>query len=469
MKREPSYNPRTRVFTGSALTNRGRSARRGISVLWLVVTMPIFLFLFVGVVMIGNIWLARVELENALEASALAAVKNWAEFPNYGGDTLSSRGVGKTYALANTMTGVPVEISTNYDQLNVTGSANQNLLCDPTKPGPLNVPPPGGNLIFGAVTITNPRTPSEYIEFDAGTSPGAGSGSVIFDASANGQPGGGGGTTNTDNWWGVSFRPTATTPANFTISRLVFDLRANGGSGSFGSIPALSDNVAPHMVSSGGTDQPDIFGFDAVPANQISFSILPATPWIMTITFNAFGGDPGFEPCDRMRFGVELDGVGPSTGGGSLKDDGDSVGHDGVRVAIYYADSGVERPAPVYATFLDTQHPSNQCVNQLDSSSPCTPFSMIVHPGLYPDVPCPPASAPKNNGQSLAFASGSGGNAFGVRAQAIVPVPNPFCGFCGLAIKPHYVTVKTTAMYDPAEGQPRLIRVDEYYCPGPKP
>ncbi len=471
MIKESFHTAHKRSSSSLVSADRRRSGREGIAVLWLIVTLPIFVFLFVGVIMIGNIWLARVEVENALEGAALAAVKEWGD--NNGGNTLVPRNVGVAYAAANTVSAVPVEIRTNYDLNNTTGSANQNLLCDPVKPDPVNGILPGGNLVFGAVTITNPGTPQEHVEFDAGTSPSCGAGGVSFDVSANGG-GGGNDQTNTDNWWGVSFRPTQNMPVGITISRLVYDLRANGGDGVFDGVPTLSDNVSPHKVRiNDANQQPDIFGFAGPPYSQISFAINPATPWIMTVSFQpAIGGggnviDAGFSPCDRMRFGVGLNGVGPNQGGGSLRDDGDGVGYDRVVVAVYFAIGGQELPNPVYATFEDTQHPANQCVNGQDSA--CTTPSMVLHPGLYPDVPCPPSSSPGNNGQSLAFANGSGGNAFGVRAQAIVPVKNPFCGFCGLTLTPHYVTVQTTAIYDCTQRRPRLVRVDEYICPGPKP
>ena len=135
--------------------------------------MPIFVFLFVGVVMIGNIWLARVELENALEAAALAAVQEWGS--SGGGNTLVPRNVGVAYAAANTISAAPVVIGTNYDP--ITGGANQNELCDPTKPDPITVTP-SGNLVFGAVTIDNPGTPSEFVRFNAGISPNCGPGTV---------------------------------------------------------------------------------------------------------------------------------------------------------------------------------------------------------------------------------------------------------------------------------------------------
>ena len=67
-------------FDGAAC--QGASAgrlRRGAVTLWTVLFMPVLLVLFFVVVEGVNLWLARVELENALESSALAAVKHWAE------------------------------------------------------------------------------------------------------------------------------------------------------------------------------------------------------------------------------------------------------------------------------------------------------------------------------------------------------------------------------------------------------
>ena len=175
MIREPCCNPRRRFFPGSASAKRGRFARRGISVLWLIVTLPIFVSLFVGVVVVGNIWLARVELENALEAAALAAVKEWGE--KGGGDTLVPRNVGVAYAGANTISGAALDICTNYG--GEAGSLNQNLLWAPVKPNPATGARADGNLVFGAVTVVNSGTPGEHVKFDARTHPSCESGNGV--------------------------------------------------------------------------------------------------------------------------------------------------------------------------------------------------------------------------------------------------------------------------------------------------
>jgi len=71
---------------------------------------PVFLVLLGLVVNVANLWLARVELENALESAALAAVKEWVENPSTPDPTTGPRAVGIAYAAANTVRGQPVSL-----------------------------------------------------------------------------------------------------------------------------------------------------------------------------------------------------------------------------------------------------------------------------------------------------------------------------------------------------------------------
>ncbi|MCS7303479.1 MAG: pilus assembly protein TadG-related protein, partial [Thermoguttaceae bacterium] len=74
-------------------SGRDRRARRGIATFWLLLFVPVFLVLLGLVVNVANLWLARVELETALEAAALAAVKEWGE--NLSGGTSIPTQVGQ--------------------------------------------------------------------------------------------------------------------------------------------------------------------------------------------------------------------------------------------------------------------------------------------------------------------------------------------------------------------------------------
>jgi Flp pilus assembly protein TadG len=104
--------------------------------LWLVVGVPVFLLLLCFLVEVGNIWLARLELENSLEAAALAAVKEWGDAG--GGSTHRPRDLAALYATSNTVTGTPVVMATNH---NPAHAPNENDAS-------------AGDLVFGAITTT---------------------------------------------------------------------------------------------------------------------------------------------------------------------------------------------------------------------------------------------------------------------------------------------------------------------------
>jgi Flp pilus assembly protein TadG len=88
--------------------------RSGVSTLWLILTLPVALCLLGVVVETGNLWLARVELTNALEAATLAGVDQWGDA---GGNTMADRNTARatavTFALTNTVNDWPVGVGAN--------------------------------------------------------------------------------------------------------------------------------------------------------------------------------------------------------------------------------------------------------------------------------------------------------------------------------------------------------------------
>lgn len=66
---------------------------------------------------VSNLWMARVELRNALDAAALSGVKTWGE----GGATATARNDAQVTAGLNTVTGSPVVLD-----LNAGGGTNGN-------------------------------------------------------------------------------------------------------------------------------------------------------------------------------------------------------------------------------------------------------------------------------------------------------------------------------------------------------
>ncbi len=136
---------RTRAGRGSPWGRLGNRPRRAVVTLWTLLMLPVLLVLFAVVVEGVHLWLARVELENAVEAAALAAVKEWAAWPSGPGPdwTQPARIVGQQYAAANTILRTPVEIETNQDVFDPLTNPNENLGCE-------------GHLIFGAITEQDP-------------------------------------------------------------------------------------------------------------------------------------------------------------------------------------------------------------------------------------------------------------------------------------------------------------------------
>jgi hypothetical protein len=423
---------------------RGPNRRKGVYTLWTILFLPALVLGFILVVDGAQLWLARVELENSLEAAALAAVKEWGDAN--GGSTLVPRLIGVEYAAANTINGLPVAISTNY---NPNNPPNQNDSC-------------AGNLVFGAVS-QEAGTPCPRYIFNAGIQPSCGAGRALIDASGQGNL-----QTGNNYEWGIAFQRDELTPPNLLIASVVIDLGL--GNDAYFDVQSglgLADAVSPNAVNDGGTlDQPDISGFPA-PTTQIQWTYSGLAyggtrAKILTFTFypDPVSGDPGFQPCDRFRFGQMV--VKEDTNG---QFDGDDMGRLGVRVTVVFSLGGILLP-PVTGTFFDNQDVGREC-----SFQGYDPFcgSMIVSPSGIPDLPCPPGDAPKNNGQSYVLLPGGGMRNFGVRAQATVSVNSLLCRLCGNLFGPFDINACTTAMYDCTERRPRLIRVErqDFICPGP--
>jgi hypothetical protein len=425
-----------------------RSRRRGSATLWMVMWLPCLMALFCVLVGVANLWLARVELENALESAALAAVKQWGDAG--GGDTLAARQVGVDYAHANAARRDRVVIGANY---NASGGVNQNDQCQ------VGVAPPAGNLIFGAVDHTDPNN----VIFNAGIAPGCGLGTLLIDVTGNGS-----GNLAQDDAWGISFYHTASTPPTLQITRVVIDLCGSGATASFLGSAVITDNFPqPAVRDAHGHSQPDLVGFTD-PTNQIKFTYPSAGK--LQIDFwpdnNPVGGvDPnGFAPGDRCRFGQDVTGVSSHNG----TNDADGVGRVRATVTVFFSLSGIPLPplTGVVGTFVDNTDMNNPPMSAI--VSPVT-GTLIVHPALVPDLPPPAANSDDNNGQSyvLIGASGNGNGRFGVRAQADIPVkPLGFGSFLGL-VGEYCVRAKATAEYDCATRRPRLVRVQTFICPGP--
>lgn len=404
------------------MTTTHRYQRRGVSTLWLILTLPVFLTLLIFTVDIANLWLARVELENGLEAAALAAVREWGEAG--GGSTEMPREVGVAYAQANAIRGWPIVIGTNYHPTNPNGN---EACCHTAGTAPT------GNLVFGSI-----REIAGKLTFQAAEEPACGIGTVLFDVTGN--------DLGDASAWGVSFVRTDETPENITIQSITFDLsddpdgRFIGDAHVSGREPG--ESAPPIMDCQADTE--------GLAIGQIHFERLnqDASGYrTLKVTF-----ETGiFEPGDRFRFGVVTSNVGGPQG--NLKDDGDGVGTAPVHVAVIFAVGGVVQQ-PVLTSVVNTDNRG---------------WLECVDTGELKDLPSPPTSGNNNDGQSYVVLRGRGQNDFAVRAQATVAVDSLARRLLGNCIGPYSVTAKATARYNCSEDRAWLVRVDDFVCSGTTP
>jgi uncharacterized membrane protein len=121
----------TRFVVGSQTSTA--SPRGGIAVLWVILAVPAILTLFLLVLDVANLWLARIELRNALDAAALSGAKTWGE----GGTTNNARTDAQTTAALNTVIGNTVTLSLNEN----AGATNGNSAST-------------GDIILGTITVS---------------------------------------------------------------------------------------------------------------------------------------------------------------------------------------------------------------------------------------------------------------------------------------------------------------------------
>jgi hypothetical protein len=116
------------------------SLRRGIATLWIILVLPAMFLMICYAVESGRLYLARQQLQTALESAALASVKDWCDSRCDEG-TQPARECGLAFALANDILGTPLSIDLNFDS---SDRPNENANCE-------------GNLLFGTITETDPE------------------------------------------------------------------------------------------------------------------------------------------------------------------------------------------------------------------------------------------------------------------------------------------------------------------------
>ncbi|MBA2117896.1 TadE/TadG family type IV pilus assembly protein [Bremerella alba] len=457
-----------------------KRARRGVSLLWIIIAFPALVLFLVFAVEIGNIWLARVELEQSLEANALAAVKQWAE--SGGGDTLDAREVGNAFSIANPVRRQDVDLTDmtlntafsngpdrlNYDNSGMSPNPNQNLVCSDISDYNSYLQP--GVMVFGAIVQTEDMgNPAESVIFNADVEPscfggGADSPLIVMDVTAQGNLGAG----NSDgNEWGVSLTTSSDQDINssFRIYRIEIDVSPDNFEFEFlpssTDIGKITDNISEIID---GQQDNFFVGGHLNPNTDVVFSGADGGT-VLTIDFLQDGLAPG----DRFRFAARVLDGNSVVGGDDIGRTIPTPGQNGTIVRIYASNDGDDLGLILDSYYTDFDEPSNSCVG----NPPATQDDLgndhyIVHPSGIQDLPCPAASGNNNNGQSyIAESIGPGGALFAVRAQATIGVQSVVQSICGFNLGPWGVSAKATAYYDCETNDPKLIRVDVFQCDPP--
>jgi Flp pilus assembly protein TadG len=79
--------------------------------LWTLLFVVVLLTMLYVVIQVAQLWLAREKLENAVEASALAAAKQWGDAGGGSANVAAAQARGEAYAVANTVNGIPLDLT----------------------------------------------------------------------------------------------------------------------------------------------------------------------------------------------------------------------------------------------------------------------------------------------------------------------------------------------------------------------
>lgn len=398
--------------------------RRGIATIWVLASMPVLLTLLVMLVDAGNLWVARAELKNALDAAALSGVKSWGE----GSGTLQSRLDAHDAFTTNTILGTQYSLSTaegGCTNGNPSPSATAEILL--------------GTISDGASGFT----------FDCQGTPVCVSGSFTLVIAVDTEAICDGGNNDTFERESA-FRVESFTTSNpaLTLNSLMFtlpgagtrffDLRNPPPSNDGNSGYNVGDAAPPPTVYYRGapptTNATSLFlsgcasPFATFGVTSATYNVPPAAAPIAgltdppSVTGTAFRWVfSGFESGDVFAFGVDTDFADGVTGGGGAETD---KGSEFAGTIVSGSVSGSAFSGTLAAVNLER--------------------SEVTINGTV-----------------------SGGDAFGVRTRKTISVPSMASTFLGLSVNPYQVTSQSYARFACSSGLPQSVHINTYTCACP--
>jgi len=287
------------------------------------------------VVEIGNIYVAQAQLENALEAAALAAVLEWGGEPP-AASTADARLVGEEYGNANEVCGQRLgdldPIDPNY-QAAPGGDANDNASCS-------------GDLVFGAVSFAEPFVFQANVEPQCTVEQQYGTATMKFSVDTTGcrNPGDTPGSVTTTfrcpEGWTFEFDAATGAAATSSVVSVTIQLRAAGTDNGQFDFDTRTTPPAPTQEVYGVAPNPDpregygpfVHASSDVPAGDVSFYqdfagtiSVPVNGTAQSDTLTVLITPGVFQVGDALVIGVDTDMMGPDGGEGDpadTRDDG---------------------------------------------------------------------------------------------------------------------------------------------------
>ena len=389
--------------------------------------MPALACLLCLVLEVANLWMARVELRNALDASALSAVKTWGE----GGSTLAARVEGQTTAGLNTITGSSVVLG-----LNAGGGTNGNDVNT-------------GDILLGAIT----GTPGA-LTFDCNGTASCVTGTVNLTIAVETNPSGDtfADPTSLSGDAETSFRIesfTQTLGAGAVLQSVEFDLStmqvtptSGGGAGipvaddGFFDLRAIGPNDNNRSIGNPNT-KPSLIGVNASgTAPSFIFSGGNGTDQFTSARVDFTPNiSPGVPATNEFFFGTDTDEVGGNPGGGgtTAQDFGGDFGTNA-------GGAGGNDP------FTSTGATVRVVVSGQTFSGILTRISA-------------------DRSELNIVGNLTGGDAFGVRTFATIQVNSVCSSVFGVSVGPFSVTSCSYARFLCTNGPPELVRIQTFTCP----
>lgn len=425
------------IVRSRPLKPQSNACRHGIATIWVLVSLPAILTLLVMIVDAGNLWVARTELKNALDAGALSAAKTWGE----GGSTLQSRLDAQDAFNTNTILGTQYSLSTAEG-----GCANGNSSPSATSEILLGTITDGaGGFTFNCDTTLSCISGPFSVTFAVDTSPVCPSDALVGDT-----------FTRPSSFRIESFSG----PVGSTLNSVTIDLSAMR-------IRTVLDTVVPDdgifdfRPPPPSTDlltgffPPTVYYFGAPPVTNGSTTlsdcgISPFTTGLTSANHNAISSATptsltwsfgGFDPGNVFVFGADTDcvglqgpdGLGPCNGTAAVDLGGDFGTDTGFLVANPKTETGAKVTVNVSGTTV-----SGTLVFVNVQRSEVTISGVLT-----------------------------GGDAFGVRTRKTISVPSVASSFLGFSVNPYQVTSQSYAGYTCPGGPPRLFHINTHTCSCP--